>query len=268
MRHTSPGGTVVYRSPQLSAAGVGHAFSTRIGGVSQPPFNSLNLGNPNGVDVQDPLGNIAQNYTRLMEAAGLPNHQRHWTWQVHGPVVVTVGSEPFDNSCKADALVTSEPGRAVSVRSADCCPILIATADGHAVAAAHAGWRGAIAGVASAAVADLCRVAGRAPDTLIAAIGPCIGYDTFEVGPEVLTAFAESFGEDTVRRDGQSTKGHANLPEGVRRSLLATGLPPNRIDTTDRCSFRDADEFFSHRRDQGITGRMSAVIGTRGRHGD
>jgi YfiH family protein len=259
-RHVAENGVVAYLSPQLRAAGVGHAFSTRLGGVSRAPFDTLNLGNPNGSDVQDPADNISQNYSRLLDAADLAGCQRHWTWQVHGAAVAVVGPDRFDNSCQADALVTVEAGRALSVRSADCCPVLLATADGRAVAAAHAGWRGAVAGVAAAAVAELCRAAGAAAGEVIAAVGPCIGFDAFEVGPEVLDAFADRFGTDTVRRDGPGGKGHANLPEAVRRSLVSAGVPADRIDTTDRCSVRDGDEFFSHRREHVITGRMAAVI--------
>ncbi len=262
-RHAAENGVVLYRSPQLSAARVGHAFSTRVGGVSRPPFASLNLGNPNGAAVQDPGDNLAENYGRLMAAAGLNGHRRHWAWQVHGCGVAVVGGGAFDDACQADALVTAEPGRAVSVRSADCCPVLLSTADGRAVAAAHAGWKGAVAGVAGAAVAELCRVAGASPGEVVAAVGPCIGVDAFEVGPEVLSAFADRFGEGTVRRDGPAGKGHADLPAAVFRSLVSTGVPPDRIDTTDRCSHRDAGEFFSHRRDRGVTGRMAAVIGVR-----
>ncbi len=258
-RHTADLGVVFYRSPQLAAAGVGHAFSTRLGGVSRPPFDSLNFGSPAGAT--DPAEHIAENHARLAAAAGLVGRQPQWVWQVHGCGVAVVGPGPFENARQADAVVTARVDRSVSVRSADCCPVLLATADGRAVAAAHAGWRGAVAGVAAAAVAELCRAAGASPGDVVAAVGPCISAAAFEVGPEVLAAFAERFGDDTVRRDGPAGKGHADLPEAVRRSLLAAGVRADRIDTTDRCSFGHADEFFSHRRDHGLTGRMAAVIG-------
>ncbi len=256
-------GVGIYVSPQLAAAGVGHAFSTRLGGVSRPPFDTLNLGNPNGADVQDPAEHLAENYARLLAAAGLAGRRRHWAWQVHGAAVAVVGPGPFADSCQADALVTAEAGRVLSVRTADCCPVLLATADGRAVAAVHAGWRGAVAGVAGAAVAAVCRAAGATPDAVVAAVGPCISPAAFEVGPEVLAAFAGRFGDGVVRHDGPGGKGHADLPGAVFRSLVAAGVSPGRIDTTDRCSVRHADEFFSHRRDRGVTGRMAAVIGVR-----
>ena len=145
------------------------------------------------------------------------------------------GDGDFDRRVQADALVTADRGRAVSVRTADCCPVLLATADGRAVAAAHAGWRGAVAGVVGAAVAELCRVAGTTgPAGLIAAVGPCIGVDAFEVGPEVLAAFADRFGADTVRRDGPAARGTPTCPpRSVRRSLAAAGRA-GRPDRHDR----------------------------------
>ena len=266
-RERSADGVVWYAGPTLAGVGVPHGFSTRVGGVSGGPFGTMNLGNPNGAAVQDSADNLAENHARLLAATGLAGRRRHWTWQVHGPGVAIVGPGAFTDSCQADALVTDQLGRAVSVRTADCCPVLMATADGRAVAAAHAGWRGAVAGVVEATVAELCRVAGVGPSSVVAAVGPCISMEAFEVGPEVLAAFADRFGSDTVRRDGPGDKGHADLPEAVRRSLVAAGVPADRIDTTDRCSHRDADEFFSHRRDRGVTGRMAAVIGTRSASG-
>jgi hypothetical protein len=99
-------------------------------------------------------------------------------------------------------------------------------------------------------------------DGVAAAIGPCIGFGAFEVGPEVIEAFVRRFGEAApVRRRGDGS-GHIDLREAVRRQLVAAGLSPDRIDTTDRCTFRDSQEFFSHRRDNGVTGRMAAMIGT------
>jgi hypothetical protein len=131
------------------------------------------------------------------------------------------------------------------------------------VAAVHAGWRGVIAGVLPAAVAKLAEVGGCGAGELVAAVGPCIGFEHFEVGPEVLEAFVGRFGSDApIRRVGE--KGRVDLIESVRRQLIEAGLDGERIDTTDRCTFRDADEFFSHRRDRGVTGRMAAFIGARG----
>ena len=102
--------------------------------------------------------------------------------------------------------------------------------------------------------------------SIIAAIGPCIGFDAFEVGTEVLDAFAKKFGSAAVARRDSDAKGHVDLRESARLQLIAAGAISDRIDTTDRCTFRDADEFFSHRREHGITGRMAAIIAPRPSH--
>ena len=98
---------------------------------------------------------------------------------------------------------------------------------------------------------------------VIAAIGPCIGFDAFEVGPEVVDEFVARFGPAAPVRTRKDGKGHVDLREAVRRQLVDAGVSPDRIDTTDRCTFRDDGEFFSHRRDNGVTGRMAAVIGVK-----
>ena len=244
-------GAALYRSPLLAAAGVPHAFSTRIGGVSRPPFDALNLGRcPGGV--QDDPRNIEENYRRLMAAAGLTGRERLHVHQVHGTAVAVAGvGEPFDVDQQADALVTDDPSRALSVRVADCLPVLLASADGRRVAAVHAGWRGVLGGAVPAAVR-----AGGPFD--LAAVGPGIGFDAFEVGAEVVDLFREAFGEGPFLR-AQGAKGHIDLPAIVDRQLRDLGIA--RIDRTDRCTHRDAGEFFSHRRDGSPTGRGAAVIG-------
>src|SRR3954451_1303945 len=185
-RTTAKDGVVFYRSPLLAKVGVPHAFSTRLGGVSAAPFDSLNLGNPNGCPIQDDRQNIAKNYDRLHAAAGLAGRPRAYVWQVHGDAVALARKgKTFDCETKADAVVTDDPARTAAVRVADCVPVLLATADGRAVAPAHAGWRGAIAGVIVRAAEAIRRVHHDDAVPLLAAIGPSIGVDAFEVGPEV-----------------------------------------------------------------------------------
>ena len=263
-RRTSADGVITYSSPLLDAAGVPHAFSTRIGGTSPPPFDTLNLGNPSGCAVQDQRDRIRENYRRLQRAAGCEDRHLCWVHQVHGDGVVRIEpGAPHDNDGKADAMVTTDPQRVVSVRIADCVPVLLACDDGRTVAAVRAGWRGVVAGVIAATIREMTdhrSSRGR----MIAAIGPAIGFDAFEVGAEVLDEFARAFGGDAPMRRRDDGKGHVDLREAVRRQLVAAGVDRDQIDVTDRCTYRDADEFFSHRREQGVTGRMSAIIGPRG----
>ena len=281
-RRTSPEGVVYYVSPLLERAGVPHAFSTRVGGVSPPPFDSLNLGNASGAEVRDDPDRVARNFERLLRAIGCEDRARCAVNQVHAADVVRVRvGEDFAAGQCADALVTDHPTKLLSISTADCVPVLLATADGRTVAAAHAGWRGVVAGVVPNAVREMrsngsvVAAAGTAatttsasacpPRDLIAAIGPCIGFDAFEVGGEVIDAFAACFGHDVekISRRTANGKGRIDLRDAVRLQLVAAGVMPDRIDSTDRCTFAHADEFFSHRRDRGVTGRMASIIGPR-----
>jgi YfiH family protein len=260
-----PDGVVYYASPLLDEIGVPHAFSTRVGGVSPPPFDSLNLGNPNGCQIQDDYEHIWMNYYLLQQAIGCGDRELCRVHQVHGSeAAVVVAGERFDTSIKADALVTRDPARVLSVRVADCVPILLASEDGRCVAAVHAGWRGVVANVVGSAIDRMIREdASISPEMIVAAIGPCIGKEAFEVGPEVAREFERTFGEDAPLEARAAGKAMVDLREAVRRQLNSAGVPAGRIDTTDRCTFRDRAEFFSHRGDNGVTGRMAALIGVR-----
>jgi YfiH family protein len=283
-RVTATDGVVFYRSPALARVGVRHGFSTRLGGVSGGPFASLNLGNPNGCPVQDDPRNITANYDRLHAAVGCAGRPRAFVHQVHGDAVaVAAAGAAFDCHAKADAVVCTDPGRVAAVRVADCVPVLLATADGRAVAAVHAGWRGVVAGVVPRAIAALRRAAGeagaQADAPLAAAVGPSIGFDAFEVGPEVAAEFERAFGGEAGRLIKPSPAGGASrgangswsgsdvgkalvdLRAAIRLQLLVGGVPAGSIDVSDRCTFRDADELFSHRREHGVTGRMAAIVG-------
>jgi YfiH family protein len=262
-RRCANNGVVYYASPLLESAQVPHAFSTRIGGLSSAPFDSLNLGNPSGCDVVDDYERIWENYRLLATASGCGALELLRVHQVHGPRVLrAMRGEHFENSSKADAIVTDDPQRIASVRVADCVPVLLASRDGKTVAAIHAGWRGVVAGVVPAALKELLEP-DQPPDDVLAAIGPCIGFDAFEVGPEVLATFRQCFGDDAPLRTVEGGKGFVDLRAAIHLQLLTVGVPASQIDMTDRCTVRDIDEFFSHRREHGVTGRMAAIIRAR-----
>jgi YfiH family protein len=164
-------------------------------------------------------------------------------------------------------MVSDDVTKILAVRVADCVPVLLATDDGAHVAAIHAGWRGVIAGVVPAAAG---RLRFRTRKDFVAAIGPAISSEGFEVGPEVIDGFRETFGDDapiTTRDDADDGKGHVDLRAAIVLQLRALGLAPEHIDISDRCTVRDADEFFSHRRERGVTGRMAALISPAGSAG-
>jgi polyphenol oxidase len=255
-------GLVYYASEKLERAGVRHAFSTRIGGISPAPFDSLNLGNPSGSAVQDDYDRIWANYGRLTSSIGCGAGQPLRVHQVHGREVATVDSnQDFDTDCKADAIVSRDSRRVISIRTADCVPVLISSGDGSIVAAVHAGWRGIVAGVIPAAIGRMLDEAeGSSANKFVAAVGPCIGHDAFEVGPEVLAEFERIFGDSAPISRTIGGKGKADLRRAAEMQLISGGLRAENVDSTDRCTVAHREEFFSHRRERGITGRMAAVI--------
>ncbi len=264
---TAINGVLTYQSPLLSEAGVPHAFSTRIGGMSDGPFSSLNLGNPSGQPTQDQPDRIAENYRRLHEAIGCEDRHRVFAHQVHGACVLDPAISPVTDSMyggteigRGDAIVSADGGKLLSVRVADCVPLLLADRSGRRVAAVHAGWRGVVLGAAVEALRHI----GDASQVVVA-IGPSISFDQFEVGLEVLSEFQKAFGRATPYRASSTNpaKAYVDLREALRIQLQAAGVPEDQIEGTDRCTVTHAGEFFSHRRDAGLTGRMAAVIGVR-----
>ena len=258
-RRIASNGVVFYVSPLLESIGVSQAFSTRIGGVSGGVFASLNLGNRSGT-VLDSSDQIAENYRRLCAAAGCEGKVLRKVSQVHGADVVWMKAESqCAEAPSADAIGSDDPRCLACVRVADCAPVLLASGDGRLVAAVHAGWRGVVAGVVPAAVAAIQSRMQRKCE-IFAAIGPSIGAANFEVGIEVVEEFRRVLGAEAPAQCKCGGKAYVDLREAIWRQLRSCRVDSDHIDTTDRCTFRDRDEFFSHRRDGGVTGRMAAII--------
>jgi YfiH family protein len=215
------------------------AFSTRRGGVSEAPFETLNLGRL----TEDDPARVAENRRRLCDEVGTDPELLCYGKQVHGPAVRRADGrgEP------GDGLWTDTPGEPLLVFTADCLPIALARADGGppAVAALHAGWRGLLAGIVQAAVAAL------GPGPLAAVIGPGIGPCCYDVGEEVAAAFRGRFGEGIV------AGGRLDLWESAEQALRAAGV--GDVHRTDLCTACNPDLFFSHRRDAGRTGRQGMI---------
>jgi len=226
---------------------VGAFMSTRAGGVGSGAFAGLNL----GLGVGDDPDAVAENRRRFERAIGA---RPCWLRQVHGNTVVdaAAGAGPLE----ADASFTTERGVACVVQVADCLPVLFATANGRAVGAAHAGWRGLAAGVLEAALAAVAHAADCAPCDVYVWLGPCIGPAAFEVGAEVVEAlgggplFVPSASPDDRPR------WRADLPGLARRRLAAAGVRAASGGTW--CTVSDS-RFFSYRRDR-VTGRMAAAV--------
>ncbi len=261
------GGVEYLQSGLLRKMGVPHAFSTRIGGVSSGPFSSLNLGNPQGAAQQDSATNIRMNQQRLAATIESADAPVAWVRQVHGnqTAVLLAGElaqQPdmllrrFSGQTAADAIVCNAAGVLLSMRIADCAPILLATLDGTMVAAIHAGWRGAVANAAGQALSEMGKL-GAKPAHIVAAIGPAIGPEAFEVGHEVAAEFGRA-GLGEAVKTGNGGKPHIDLSQALEIQLRAAGL--KEIDTCELCTVANKQWFFSHRRENGITGRMAAMI--------
>ncbi len=239
-------------SPLLSLVpGVSHRFFGRVGGTSPHPYNALNT----SFDVSDAPARVHENLARVRFQIGVPARALYACTQVHGREVLVVTAADDAEAVRthnADALVTLAHDVAVAVRTADCAPILLAVNDGSGVAAVHAGWRGAVGGVLESAVRELCARAGTQPSQLVAAIGPTIGIDAFEVGPEVMAQAAA-----VVDISGLSRPGHLDLRGMLERLLAQAGVV--RIDVVGGCTVANEAGYFSHRRD--VTWRKCAHTG-------
>lgn len=215
------------------------AFTTRCDGVSDGPFGSLNLGR---LTADDPV-RVEENRRRVCEDVGAGPEQLVSNRQVHGSAVHR--ADPARAGEEGDGLWTDEPGVPVLALTADCVPVALARTDGPpAVAVVHAGWRGLLAGV----IESGARAIGGA---FAAVIGPSIGPCCYEVGREVSSPAAAAFGADVV--DGA----HLDLWTATERALLGAGAA--RVDRLDLCTACHPELFFSHRRDNGLTGRQGVI---------
>lgn len=239
------GATTPYWRPRTPRPGTVLLFSTRRGGTSAAPYDSLNLGR----STEDDPAAVTANRERLLHTAGLDPTRLATAGQVHGTRVVEVMAPGHHPDC--DALVTRVPGVTLAVTTADCMALLY-SAPG-VVAACHSGWRGTVDGMPVTTLAAVCRLAGCAPDAVQVAIGPAIRGCCYEVGEEVASRFAA----DAVRRT--EAKPRLDLPTAARLALEAAGVAPDAIHDTGACTACEAFHYYSHRRDHGVTGRHWGV---------
>jgi YfiH family protein len=233
-------------------APAGAGFTTRVGGVSSGPFASLNL----GPDADDPDGNVRENRRRACAALGVDPAAVSANRQVHGADVRRVGGAPDGGFVghlrdwpEADGLVTDAPGAPLAVLGADCLPVLMWRRDRPCAGAAHAGWRGLVAGVLEATVAALGD-----PAATGVAIGPGIGPCCYPVSAEVRDRFAGRFGEGVVAGEA------VDLARAARTALVAAGVPDAAITTVAACTSCQEGRFFSYRRDGRGTGRQAGIV--------
>jgi purine-nucleoside/S-methyl-5'-thioadenosine phosphorylase / adenosine deaminase len=229
--------------------GVSVAFTTRVGGASRGPYESLNLGALTG---DDPAA-VRENRRRAVEAAGGDPERATMAWQVAGAAVRSVGErpstgvflqpgqEPFP---KSDGLVTSQRGRPMVLLTADCMPIALARTDGSRLAVLHAGWQGLLAGICEAGAAAV-------EGEMSAVIGPAAGPCCYEVRDDVGEPLRRRFGDDAVRG------GRADLWLCAERALAEAGV--RSVRTVGECTICHGERYFSHRRERGTTGRQGVI---------
>ncbi len=252
----------VIQHPLLTAVhGLRHGFSEREGGVSPPPFATLNLGPRSG----DAPVHVRENRRRFLGALGLAGLPVLAPRQVHSAEVsLHTASRPLPAGgvLPGDAVVTDARGVVLMVLAADCVPVLLCDPQAGVIAAVHAGWRGTAGAIASRAVTVMRERFACAPERMVAALGPAIGRCCYKVGPEVVAAVAratpappEAFA--SVRADGMAL---LDLVAANVAQLEAAGLRPGHIGQVGLCTACWPRRFFSHRRDGEPTGRGGAAI--------
>jgi len=255
------GTEVPFVASRKMPAGFRHGFTTRAGGVSAPPFDSLNLGWKWG----DDSASVDENHRRLLAASGASTMLR--ASQVHGVRILRVrrSDDPATVAGeKADGLCTDEPGLGLSVHVADCTPILMACERTGACAALHAGWRGTVVGMAWAGVATMAAQFGCRPADLHVALGPCIGCCCFEVGGDVEDAFAAAMPaawKNAVIVGAPGRKARIDLRAFQRLQLEDAGVLREHIDVSTDCTLCDPGRrFFSYRGEGRATGQSVGYI--------
>lgn len=251
------GGLIAYRSPLLYDDQVEHVALSRFGGVSEAPFSSLNVGNTVG---DDPV-RVEENLERILRALDWRGDQVVSGFQVHGDRVHVVTPEDAGSVIPStDALLSDVPGLLLLGRYADCVPVLLFDPIRRVVGLAHAGWRGTVQRIAIKAVETMAAAYGSHAEDVRAVVGPSIGPCCFQVGDEVLEAFRcahAAHDADVVDME----RGHVNLWRANALQLAGCGV--KEIAVAELCTSCHVDRFYSHRRENGNTGRFAVAIGLR-----
>ncbi len=260
MQRINHNGVVFYRFKALAnEPGLDHALFTRRGGVSRPPFATLNLGHTVGDDLEA----VGVNHQRALAALGWRREDVATCYQVHSARVGIVG--PADQGRvrpETDALLTADPGVLLMLRFADCVPVLFYEQRRRVIGLAHAGWRGVAAGIVPSSVAALVETFGCHPADLWAGVGPSIGPCCYEVGPEVVEGISAALhGESAPSRQDDDGRLYVDLWAAVRRQLEQAGV--GQIKVAELCTACRTDDWFSHRAEKGRAGRFGVAIGLR-----
>lgn len=265
MRPVEKDGVLVYEFPALAAHScVKHGMSTRLGGVSEGIFESMNLSFGRG----DDPANVMENYRRFCAVVGVTAERCVMTRQTHLTNVRCVTEE--DAGCGVmrertyddiDGLVTDVPDLPLVILTADCVPLFFADPKRRVVAAAHSGWRGTAGAIGAEVIRVMKESYGCDPKDILCAVGPSIGPCCFEVDYPVVEAFSEKpFFDASCFTDDNNGKYHVNLWEINRRILLSAGVPAENITVGDLCTRCHPDVLWSHRATDGKRGSLAGII--------
>lgn len=255
-------GKISYLQPEWAKSHpVSAGFTTRNGGVSRPPYNSLNL----GYNTDDLLSNVEGNRSTLARAFDLQPHLLLTVRQVHGKDILVLDQPNPDLShfleVECDAIVTNQPGIMIGILVADCFPVLLYDPRRQVAAAVHVGWRGAAAGIIDRTVSAMHDLFGCPPEELLAAIGPGIGAHHYEVDRPVREAFRAGSGHwEEIAKEVALGKWLLDLRRSCQLQLATAGLVPERVTAAEECTCCHRELFFSYRRDGGQTGRQLGFI--------
>lgn len=251
-------GIVYYEFQHLKATGlVDHGFSSRIGGVSKPPYTSLNLAYHMG----DQRGNVEENYRRICKVLSLNHENIVMSKQVHQTEIYHINRDCFQVPEGVDGLITALPNYVLTTYYADCVPLLFLDPQKKVIANSHAGWRGTAKNMAGKTVLKMVDQFGCQPQDILVGIGPGISAKHFEVGKKVVAAFERHFSQEISNAHQKSEhKWQLDLPEINRQLLLKAGILADHIEIAALCTYEDEQHFYSHRRDGNARGNMAAMI--------
>ena len=251
-------GLAWYTLESYAGLPVVHGAFTRLGGVSRPPYASLNVGGHVG---DDPAA-VAANHAAIYAALDVDPVRVTSARQVHGERIVRVGPDDAGSTFEGtDGLITDVPGVLLLLRFADCVPVWLYDPRHHAIGLIHAGWQGTVQCIAAKAVRAMGAAFGSRPDELLAGLGPAIGPCCFEVGPDVIVPLCAAMpGEgEAFLTQRQGDRAHLDLWGANAAQLRGEGV--RHIEVADLCTSCRVDEFYSHRREEGRTGRFAVVAG-------
>lgn len=236
-----------------------HFITTREGGFSKPPYDTLNL----SFNTEDDPLCVSNNRKRIANTLGIAVGQLIFPRQVHGDTVIRIDGSYCqritNNPIEADALITSTPMLGIGILIADCVPLLFYDPVHQAIGVAHAGWRGTVANIALKTITAMKKQFGTHPGDLIAGIGPSIGPQHFEIGDVVAEEFKNAFQnyEDILLY--KKNKTYCNLWHANQKQLIEAGINKQNISIAEICTYKHHDIFYSHRFSGGKTGRMACI---------